>query len=242
MQEVKNFYDKNSERYEEFEAEALLNYGKYPLLFAIRNRERNLVSKAVKKKVLFFAAGSGYDILHLANLGNKIVTIDFSMGMIDKTMKRLEKADVEFELLNEGKELTEEFLNDFFADEKKQVMIINADISKISFPEDYFDYAFCYCTLPHLGKSIENTLKKLLSSSKNGAVSVYEKENLPYLSSYYNDFGFKAKVEDRTITIQDGFLYYCIPPEEVKRIIEEKRKLEIVHIGLGNIFVWTPKN
>jgi len=240
MQEVKNFYDNNSEKYGKFEEEALINYEKYPLLFAIRNRERKLLDNGARKKVLYFATGSGSDILYLSRMGAKIVTIDFSLEMINRTINRLKKEGTSFELFKERKELTKDFLDKFF-EGGKQVMIIHADINKVTFPEDYFDYAFCYCTLPHLGDEIEETLKKLLSASKKGVVSIYEKENLPELNKYYNDFGFESGIEDRTIKIKGGFIYYCIPLKEIKKIIEEKRNLEIIHIGLGNIFIWSQK-
>jgi ubiquinone/menaquinone biosynthesis C-methylase UbiE len=237
MNGVKDFYDHHSEKYEKFETEALLNYEKYPLLFAIRNRERGLLSNASGKKVLYFATGSGSDILHLTKLGAKIVTIDFSLEMINRTMARFKKENVDFELLK-NQPLTKQTLDEFFTG-KKQVLILHADINQASFPRDYFDYCFCYCTLPHLGEEIEETLKKLVTAAKNGAVSVYEKESLPELSNYYNSVGFKSEASDRTIKIQGGFVYHCTPPETVKKIIQSQRKLEIIHIGLGNIFNWS---
>lgn len=238
MVKIGDFYNNNAGKYEEFENQALINHEKYPLLFAIRNRERSFVSKAVKKKVLYFATGGGNDVLHLANLGNKVVTVDFSIGMINKATKKLDDAGVKFDLVKGEKHLTKVFLDEFFSN-GKQVLIINADINEVNFPENYFDHAFCYCTLPHMGKDFEPTLKKLLLSSKNGAVSVYEKENLPHLENYYNDYGLNSHIEDRTIRIEGGFAYYVIPPGEIKEVIEKYKKLEVVHVGLGNIFVWS---
>lgn len=238
MSNVKEFYDKHSYKYEEFEAEALINSEKYPLLYDIRNKERNLLDKARGKKVFYFATGSGSDIAYLAKIGAKIVTLDFSIEMINRTIDRLKEENVTFELLQNRTGFTKEFIDNFF-DSGKQVLILLADINDIVLPENYFDYTFCYCTLPLLQKNWHNVLKKMISISKNGAVSVYLKEKIAFLHQYYTDFGFDSQVEDRTIFLKGGFAYYCIPPEEIIKSIEEEKKLEIIDVGLGKIYIWS---
>jgi len=239
MSTIKEFYDNHSFKYEEFEAEALTNKDKYPLLYTIRNRERELLSKGKDKKVFYFATGSGSDIVHLTKMGAKVVTLDFSIEMINRTCDRLKKEDIGYSLLKDKTELTPKFMDDFFENNKGHVLILLADTHDIKFPQDYFDYIFCYCTLPLLSDKTMETLKELLRISKNGAVSVYDKDKLPILHQYYIDFGFNSQIINRTIYLEGGFEYYAIPSSEVKETIEKEKKLEIIEIGIGKIYLWS---
>lgn len=238
MSTIKEFYDNCSHRYEEFEAVALVERDKYPLLYAIRNRERELLSKAKGKKVFYFATGSGADVVHLVTLGAKVVTLDFSIEMINRTVERLKREGIGYRLLRDTEELTAEFADDFFDDNEDSVLILLADVHKARFPQDYFDYTFCYCTLPLLGDKAIEVLRDLLRISKNGAVSVYLKEKLSDLHNYYVDFGFNSEVKDDVISLAGGFAYTAISPSEMTETIKVHKELEVLEVGLGNIYVW----
>ncbi len=237
MPSIKEFYDKHSYPYEKFEAVALHDADRFPLLHAIRNRERALLDRAANKKVLYFATGSGHDISHLAEIGAQIVTMDFSMEMINRTMDRLRRKQIPFKFEPEKVDFSAESLDNTLANNK--ILILNKDIFELKLPKDYFDYAFCYCTLPLLEDKWQRGLSMLLDTAKNGAVSVYEVEKLTELHKYYTEFGFTSTIKDRTIHLEGGFAYYAIPPHEVIKHIERLKKLEVTTIGLGKIYQWS---
>ncbi|MBU2100894.1 class I SAM-dependent methyltransferase [Candidatus Micrarchaeota archaeon] len=239
MSSVKEFYNNHSFKYEQFEAQALTNKEKYPLLFQIRTKERQLLEKGFNKKVFYFATGSGSDIVHLNKSGAKIVTLDFSIEMINRTIDRMKKEGVAYKLLKNQNHLTEEFINNFFEQNPNDVLVIFADIKQLKLPKNYFDYCFCYCTLPLLEDAWQEVLLKMLFSSKNGAVSVYLKERISHLKDYYIDFGFNSNIAGRTICLEGGFVYYCIPPEKIIEVIEKEKSLEIIDSGLGKIYFWS---
>lgn len=239
MDNIKSFYDHHSYPYEEFEEAALNDADRFPLLYKIRNKERSLLNLAADKRVLYFATGSGHDISHLAKINAKVLTLDFSIEMINRTKDRLLRHSIPFIFENDKTSLSQAYLDD--ALDKNGVLILNNDIFDLNLPNDYFDYAFCYCTLPLLGTKWQQGLSILLGTAKSGAVSVYKVEKLADLHKYYTQFGFQSHVEDRTIYLDGGFSYYAIPPEEIIQHIEQTKKLEVETIGLGRIYKWSPK-
>ncbi len=204
MPNVRDFYNNHSEMYEQFEAAALVEAEKYPLLFAIRQKERTLLDAAQGKKVLYFATGSGSDIEYLASLNARVVTVDFSREMIRRTQERLEIAGISSSFKDTVSMLTSEDLDRFFTDHLDSVFIIHRDIASLTLPDDYFDYCFCYCTLPLLGRTSLQILQGLLATAQHGAVSVYDRDKLPILQNYYRDFGFRSDVLGDTITLEGG--------------------------------------
>lgn len=239
MEHIKSFYDRYSYPYEEFEAVALNDAVRFPLLYQIRNKERLLLNLAANKRVVYFATGSGHDISHLAKLNAKVLTLDFSIEMINRTKDRLQRHSIPFIFENNKTSLSQAYLDT--ALDKSRVLILNNDIFDLNLPKDYFDYTFCYCTLPLLGTKWQQGLSILLGTAKNGAVSVYEVEKLADLHKYYTQFGFQSRVNDRTIYLDGGFSYYAIPPEEIMQHIERSKRLEVETIGLGKIYRWSPK-
>jgi len=241
MSSIQEFYNTHAARYEEFEGEALQKRETYPLLYDIRHEERRLLERGEGKRVFSFATGSGQDVASLAKSGAKVVTLDFSFEMIKRTCERLRKEGIGFMIGKNISYLTREFLDTFFEKNPRTVLILLGNIQDISLPKDYFDYTFCYCTLPLLGREAIHTLKKLLFTSKNGAVSVYDKEKLPVLHTYYTEFGFNSAVSGRVLSLEGGFEYSAIPPADMKQIMEQEKHLEIVESGLGKIYLWSEK-
>ena len=82
MENVKTFYDKNAHKANSFEEEILRNKERFPLLYALRKKEQELLKKGANKKVFYFASGSGSHVLELAKLKAKIVTLHFSIELI----------------------------------------------------------------------------------------------------------------------------------------------------------------
>lgn len=242
MLTVRDFYDTHSKKYEQFEAAALAEAEEYPLLFAIRQKERELLAAAQRKKVFYFATGSGSDVAYLNSLHARVFTLDFSREMIRRTQERLDSSGILYSLDVTVSKLTSEDLDSFFIDHPTSVFIVQADIGSLTLPNDYFDYCFCYCTLPLLGDAALSTLQRLMATAKNGAVSVYDKDKLPILQRYYQDFGFSSEVHDDAITLEGGFKYTAIPSEYIKNTIAEQRRLNIISVGLGNIYCWAPRN
>ena len=240
MPTVKDFYDNHSHQYEEFETAALRESGKFPLLFEIRSRERELLDRAKEKKVFYFATGSGSDISHLAgNLGAKVVTLDFSQEMIRRTEDRLTREGIGYETLEDGETLTAHDLDAFFNSNPTKVLILKADIQGVKLPDQYFDDCFCYCTLPLLGSESIPVLKQLTKTASQGAVSVYDKDKLLILNGYYTEFGFKSKAEGHTITLEGGFEYTHIPTSKMEKALRDVQKnTEIIQVGLGKIYNW----
>ncbi len=239
MESVKTFYDKNAHKANSFEEEILRNKERFPQLYALRKKEQELLKEGTNKKVFYFAGGSGSHVLELAKLKAKIVTLDFSLAMINKTCEKLTKKGIGFKVVKETSKLTEEDIDSYFKENQKNVLIIMGDIKEVELPLNYFDWTFCYCTLSLIEKhSRLQVLKKLLSISKNGVISIYNKDKLPILEKYYQEFGFKAKIKKDTISIEGGFEYQCIPSFQIKQLIKPKRSLEIIQVDLGKIYVW----
>lgn len=242
MPSIRNFYDNHSEMYEQFEAAALVEAEKYPLLFSIRQKERRLLDVSQGKKVFYFATGSGSDIAYLASLSARVVTVDFSREMIRRTQERLERTGISSLLKDTISMLTSEDLERFFTDHPDSVFIVHRDIASLTLPDNYFDYCFCYCTLPLLGDAALSILKRLVTTAQHGAVSVYDCDKLPVLQNYYRNFGFRSEVFGDTISLEGGFRYTAIPPEQMRTTVEKQNKLlTVISVGLGNIYCWSPK-
>ncbi|MFH1663256.1 MAG: class I SAM-dependent methyltransferase [archaeon] len=238
MNKIKEFYNKNPKSYDLFES----RINEFPLLKELREKENNLLKHGAGKKVFYFATGSGFHITQLAKAGAKVFTLDFSEEMIKIACKKLEKEGIEFEVLRGVSSFSKQFLDEKAGKNPKKLLIAVTDMRKVSLPKNYFDYVFCYCTLPLVGKkNIESILKKMLEWSRNGAVSIYRKESLPKLKEYYNKAGFNSWINGESIFIEGGFEYYCANPKEIKGIIEENKKLETIETGLGIIYLWKEK-
>lgn len=95
--------------------------------------------------------------------------------------------------------------------------------------------------MPLLGDASLQTLDKLLSSSRSGAVSVYDADKLPVLAEYYRAFGFTPTLVGETIRLDGGFEYISIPEEVMVDTICRLRDFTIIQIGLGKIYQWQPK-
>lgn len=241
MESVQDFYDAHAERYEEFERVALAEEERFPLLHQIRRKERALITRLVLPgdKVFYFATGSGNDIVHLAgDLEARVVTLDFSECMISKAMKQLEDRRLLYVIDDVPEYIDARKLNKFFKRNPDYVILLKGDIMNTWLPPDYFDFCFCYCTLPLLGDASVSTLHKLSISAKSGAVSVYDAEKLPTLAEYYRAFGFEPTVVGRTIRLEGGFEYTSIPEEVMRETLSPHRSLEVISVGLGKIYQW----
>ena len=238
--QIKGFYNSNAKKVNLFEDEITGNPSKFPLLHELRKSEHGLLEKGAGKKVLYFAAGSGQHILQLMKLGAEVVTLDFSEEMISLTCDRLRREGMTFKVVSGVTDVKSEYLDAFFKENPNTVLILLADIRGAEFPRDYFDWQFCYCTLPLLGRAeIQKVLERMLSWSKNGAVSIYDIEKLPILDQYYRDFGYNTHITGQTIAIEGGFEYYCISNQETTRIIQRQKKLSIHETGIARIYIWS---
>lgn len=233
-----SFYEKNADQYVAFERLIEKDPKKFPLLVKLRQREQDLLRQCRGHKTFYFATGSGTNALTLVRSGAHVVTLDFSAAMISKAKDWFDEKGVTYRIISHNY-FSQDTLDNHLESEPNKVLVINGDFRETTFPDGYFDDVFCYCTLPLLGERWEESLGKLLSISKSGAVSVYDYEQRETLREYYARAGFNSYVEGKIVFKEGGFAYECLDPEKMKALICPKKKLVIEQVGLGKIYRWT---
>lgn len=117
--------------------------------------------------------------------------------------------------------------------------LIHADIREMAFPENHFDCTICYCILPIINghKVVFNTLAR---STRSFVISIYNKEAIEELETFYRQNGFSPRTEGNTLFLEEGFSYDFLSKETICDMFRENRfetreiKYEIGTLYIGN--------
>ena len=92
--------------------------------------------------------------------------------------------------------------------------LIHADIREIAFPENHFDCTICYCILPIINGHRE-VFDTIARSTRNFIISIYNKDAIEELETFYRQNGFSPRTEGNTLFLEEGFSYDFLSKETI---------------------------
>jgi SAM-dependent methyltransferase len=217
---IKQFYDTGAAQYNFFEAALDLPTCPYPGLALLRHGERAFLSSIARgSRVLYVGAGTGRHILALAKDGCRVTGVEFSAEMINICQKNLREGTVYSEI----KPTTSGRLEyGFSPGDSQSVILLQADINDLIFPDNFFDHAFCYCTLPLMGSDVwPQTLSKVLNSAKKSRISIYNEHGLHILAEAYSHFRLGEITSVIPLRTKSGFEYISISDSSFKLAVQK---------------------
>lgn len=128
-------------------------------------------------RVIDIGCGPGEHIASILDKRCEIIAVDFVQEMIDIAKERVGNS----------------------------VGFICDDITNLSFPQNYFDYGVCYCTLPNQ-KGYQEIFDQISFYSRSLIISVYEWERRLEVAEFYAMNGLHPQVDEsrRTILLREG--------------------------------------
>jgi len=163
-----------------------------------------------KDSVLDIGCGTGEHLLYILREfpGIRVVGVDYTSQMIDISSNKI----------------------------SNKATLINADIRKISFPENHFDCMICFCTLPNIN-GYEEVFRKVARSVRSICISIYDIGSASEFEKFYRQNGFSPRMEDRTLVTKEGFRYNFIPKEETYKMFEESGfEVKEANYEIGTIY------
>lgn len=235
MPSVIDFYNQHSEQYRAFEIQIESEPQRFPLLYALREKEKELLKSVPKNSVVLYAAGgTGINPAILAKAGAAVTTVELAPEMVKLICQTLKQEGIGYQLIEETTR------PDFQIpiSQPSEVTIVIDDLRKLQIPRDQFERVYSYCTLPLLGGDWKHVLKNMVESVPWGVVSVYDPQHKQILAQYYEAAGFRTKINGNTIYKEGGFEYSFLDQNKVAPIIESRRNLKIVSAGIGKLLLW----
>lgn len=196
------------------------DYGdwKYPpAVREFQRAEKNFLMDHVRSgsKLIDIGCGPGEHIASILDKHCEITAVDFVQEMIDVAKQKV------------GREV--EFLCE--------------DIMNLSFPEDYFDYGICYCTLPNQ-IDYEKVFDRISYFCKNLIISVYAWHARVAVKDFYSLNGLHPRLneKEKLIQLDEGMRYVFISEEVVKKMYRKNGyDLNIFEQDFGSIYFGVKK-
>lgn len=209
---IRQFYELHHKEYDSFERSLEHNGSLFPQLSEFRKLEKiQLQTVPFHSRVLYIGAGTGRHLIPLIEKKCKITAIDFSPAMLEQTEQTISGYDIQ--IIRYPVHL----LHKLFPSESKpgKVLLLEGDARKVNWPKESFDFAFCFCTLPLMGRQgWIDLLRRLAEAANEIVVSIYNGSILKMLATAYSSYGLVAYVNGPRITALDGFAYEVISDSE----------------------------
>jgi SAM-dependent methyltransferase len=191
------------------------NYGDWQYTYGVKHfqtAEKDFLIDHIEpgSKVIDIGCGPGEHIASILDKHCEITAVDFVQEMIDVAKARV----------------------------GNEVRFICDDINNLSFPENYFNYGVCYCTLPNQ-QAFQTVFDRITLYCQSLIISIYDWEQRSEVVDFYRLNGLHSRVDDgqRTIFLEEGLRYIFIPEDVVRDMYERNGyDLKVNPYDFGKIY------